>query len=66
MAELLLQGQKVVPEKIVSCGYNFKFSHFKYALKDIFTKKLKVLIRFLYKIYFFQLFLSNIFLLISI
>ncbi len=34
-AELVLDGQRVIPSKLIAAGYNFKFSTLKQALKDI-------------------------------
>jgi NAD dependent epimerase/dehydratase family enzyme len=35
MAEMLLGGQKAVPEKLLQAGYAFKYPHLEDALKEI-------------------------------
>ncbi|WP_407311112.1 DUF1731 domain-containing protein [Desulfosporosinus sp. SB140] len=34
-AEMLLNGQRAIPEKIISAGFEFKFPELKSALEDI-------------------------------
>lgn len=37
--ELLLSGQRVMPERLLSAGYEFQFSRLRGALKDLFSEK---------------------------
>ena len=37
-AELLLQGQRVIPERLLAAGFNFKYPHLKSALTAIIKK----------------------------
>ena len=38
---ILLEGQKVFPEKLLKNAYSFRYPHIEEALKDILVKKLK-------------------------
>lgn len=39
MADMLLEGQKVVPQKLIAAGYSFKYPHLEEALKAILNPK---------------------------